>query len=41
MKGLEGPCRELWDAAEVVGHLVGEGEHGRVVGRAPCAGVPR
>ena len=25
MQGLEGPDRELWDAAQVVGHLVAEG----------------
>ena len=25
MQGVEGPERELWDAAQVVGHLVAEG----------------
>ena len=25
MQGVEGPDRELWDAAQVVGHLVAEG----------------
>ena len=25
VQGVEGPDRELWDAAQVVGHLVAEG----------------